>query len=253
MRDELLEFELALDSLTCEELVEHEWGRAFLSPSLPLAWDASWILIEGWEMTAEQIVAAADEGLSRFAHRTVAVREEAEGARLAREFAAMPGWEVEVTLYMRWRQESGRTPSVEVVETSLAGCEELRRQLIAAELPAGTKQVEATSEQLLEMNRRFATVGGDRWFVAPPQSPASACCLLTRDGIGQVEEVGTLAAARGRGLAQSVVLTALTASRRAGHHLTFLTAEADDWPRHLYERLGFRACGELHVLRRLPT
>ena len=52
MRDRLLDFELALDERSNEEVVEYDWGRAFLSPTLPLAWDANWVLIERAGMTA---------------------------------------------------------------------------------------------------------------------------------------------------------------------------------------------------------
>jgi ribosomal protein S18 acetylase RimI-like enzyme len=103
------------------------------------------------------------------------------------------------------------------------------------------------------MGRRTSAAGGDRWFVAPPERPASACCLLSGDGIGQVEDVGTLSSARGQGLAQAVIKAALAASRKAGHEHTFIVADADDWPRLLYEKLGFETCGVIHVLRRGPT
>jgi predicted GNAT family acetyltransferase len=59
-------------------------------------------------------------------------------------------------------------------------------------------------------------------------------------------------AARGRGLATAVVGASLAASRRAGDTTTFITADAADWPQFLYEKLGFTAVGDLHILRRRP-
>jgi ribosomal protein S18 acetylase RimI-like enzyme len=252
MRDRLLEFELALDRRANEEVVEYGWGTAFLSPALPLAWDANWVLIERSGMSAGEVVAAADESLSAYAHRAVAIREEAEGERLAPEIEAIPGWEVERNLYMLLRDpaigESG-----DAVETPLSGCEELRRELIRGEFPADTEDLEETVDQLLEMGRRTGEAGGDRWFVAPPAEPAAACCLFSDGEIGQVEDVGTLVSARGRGLARAVIRAAIAASREAGHRHTFIVADADDWPRLFYEKLGFEACGVLHVFRRAPT
>lgn len=250
MRDELLEFELALDLEVSDEVVAYDWGRAFLCPTLPLVWDLNWMLIEREGMSVEEVIAAADEALARFQHRAVAIRDEAEGVRLAEEFAEVPDWEVEATLYMVWRGETGRRAQSEVRETAHPGCEDLRRELIRSGLPPESTEPEETTEQLLEMNRRFATAGAGRWFVAPAEDPASACCLFSRDGIGQVEEVMTLPAARGRGLAQAAILSAITASREAGHRVTFLGADADDWPRLMYEKLGFETCGTMHVLRR---
>jgi GNAT superfamily N-acetyltransferase len=252
MRDELLEFELSLDLKISDEVIAHDWGRVFLCPTLPLVWDLNWMLVEREGMTADEVIAAADEALAAFDHRAVAIRGEADGARLAEEFEDVPDWEVETTIYMLWRGEAEPRATSEARETPFAGCEELRRELIHAGLSeeetGGDR--EATTEQLLEMDRRFAAASGDRWFVAPPEEPASACCLLSGDGIGQVETVGTLAAARGRGLAQATVLAAAEASREAGHRITFLSAEADDWPWRMYEKLGFEPGGTMHVLRR---
>jgi ribosomal protein S18 acetylase RimI-like enzyme len=250
MRDELLEFELALDLKISDEVVGYDWGRAFLCPTLPLVWDLNWILIEREGMAAAEVIAAADEVLADFGHRAVAIRGEADGARLAKELEGFPDWEVETTLYMTWRGESGRRATSEARETRLSTCEDLRRALILAGLPPESTEPEKTAEQLLEMDRRFAAASGDRWFVAPSEDPASACCLLSGNGIGQVEEVGTLPTARGRGLAQATVLAAIAASQEAGHRVTFLSAEADDWPRLMYEKLGFETLGAMHVLRR---
>jgi GNAT superfamily N-acetyltransferase len=253
MRDRLLEFELEIDRRSNEEVREYGWGEAFLSPALPLAWDANWALIERSGMTAEEVVAAADESLDGLAHRAIAIRDEAEGERLAPEVAAMPGWEAERNLYMLWNGEEAEGAGIEVAETPLAGCEDLRRELIREEFPANTEKREETVAQLLEMGRRTSVAAGDRWFVAPAADPSAACCLLSGAGIGQVEDVGTLSSARNRGLAKAVVRGAVAASLEAGHDHTFIVADADDWPRLFYEKLGFRPCGVLHFLRRAPT
>lgn len=253
MRDRLLDFELALDRRSNEEVIDYEWGVAFLSPALPFAWDANWALIERAGMTAAEVVAAAEESLGAYEHRAVAIRDEAEGESLAPEIEALPGWEVERNLYMDLREGSDPEASDDVLETPLAGCEDLRRELIRGEFSADTDNLEETVDQLLEMGRRTGEAGGDRWFVAPAENPTAACCLLSAGDIGQVEDVGTLAPARGQGLAQAVIRAAIAASREAGHTDTFIVADADDWPRLLYEKLGFEACGVLHVFRRAPT
>ncbi|HEX7279106.1 MAG TPA: GNAT family N-acetyltransferase [Solirubrobacterales bacterium] len=251
MRDELLEFELSLDLKISDEVVAHDWGRAFLCPTLPLVWDLNWILVEREGMSAAEVIAAAEEVMAGFDHRAVAIRGEADGVRLAAEFADIPEWEVETTIYMLWNGGGDRSPGVGVREAHLADCENLRRELIRGGLEDdGIDPTEVTG-QLLEMDRRFAAASGDRWFVAPPEEPASACCLLSGEEIGQVEEVGTLTAARGRGYAQATVLAAARASREAGHRVTFLSAEADGWPRKMYEKLGFEPGGTMHVLRRV--
>jgi predicted GNAT family acetyltransferase len=76
--------------------------------------------------------------------------------------------------------------------------------------------------------------------------------LYELDGVGQVETVGTVPQHRERGLASAVVLAAAEASRRADHELTFIVADADDWPWRLYERLGFDPIGEACSFLRKP-
>jgi GNAT superfamily N-acetyltransferase len=228
MRDRLLEFELALDERANEEVVEYDWGRAFLSPTLPLAWDANWALIERAGMTAAEVLAAGDESLAACEHRAIAIKDEAEGARLVPEIVAIPGWEAEENLYMLWRGGGDLEPNGDVLEMPLSGCEGLRRELIRGEFSPDLDKLEETADQLLEMGRRTGAAGGDRWFVAPPEQPASACCLLSGERIGQVEDVGTLSSGRGQGLAQAVIRAAIAASREAGHEHTFIVADADD-------------------------
>jgi predicted N-acetyltransferase YhbS len=253
MRDRLLDFELALDRRSNEKVVDYEWGQAFLSPALPLAWDANWALIERVGMTSAEVVAAAEESLGAYEHRAVAIRDQGEGERLAPEIEGLPGWEGERNLYMLLVEREEAEASGDVLETPLAGCEDLRRELIRAEFSADTDNLDETADQLLEMGRRTGEAGDDRWFVAPAANPAAACCLLSAGDLGQVEDVGTLAAARGQGLAQAVVRAAIAASHEAGHRHTFIVADAEDWPRLLYEKLGFEPCGTLHVFRRGPT
>jgi predicted acetyltransferase len=48
---------------------------------------------------------------------------------------------------------------------------------------------------------------------------------------------------RGRGYASALVLHTLQEARRAGCDLVFLVADAQDWPKALYRRLGFDELG----------
>jgi predicted GNAT family acetyltransferase len=59
----------------------------------------------------------------------------------------------------------------------------------------------------------------------------------------QIEGVYTLADARGRGHARTVVTHALRVAQEHGHTVIFLVADADGTVRQLYERLGFDAIG----------
>jgi hypothetical protein len=254
IRRRLLDFEIGLDRQTCDEVIEEDWGTAFLCPSLPQVWDASWLAVEQTGLSAEELIALGDRvlGGAGFEHRTLVLCEEADGERLRPQFEALPGWEVERVRYMAWRGETGRKAAVSVRETPLAEILTLRRELTRESMPA-SERLEQTLDQLQEMDRRFGEAGGDRWFVAPPDGePAAACRLLAGAGIAQVEDVGTLEPARERGLGQSVVLAALAEAGALNPELIFLSADAADWPQLIYEKLGFEAVGELHIPRKKP-
>jgi GNAT superfamily N-acetyltransferase len=255
-RDELMAFELWLDEQVCDEVHREPWGRLFLAPSAPLIWDASWVGIEEPGLSVDQIVAIADDALGGegLGHRTVCLLDQADGRRVGEEVergaANWPRWEVERTRYMLWR--GGEVDPGAAREVGLDEIVDLRRALIEDSMPDGGGGAEAV-EQLLELDRRYGEAGGDRWFVAPAEGePMSACRLLRGNGIGQVEEVVTLAAARERGYAKAIVLAAVATAQQEGDTTIFLTAEAADWPQLFYARLGFETVGEITILRRRP-
>jgi GNAT superfamily N-acetyltransferase len=256
-RDRLLAFELALDERVCDEVHRESWGQLFLTPSTPLVWDANWVGIEEIGLSVDQVVAIADDALGGegIGHRTVALLDEADGRRLGEELEAeaarWPRWEVERTHYMLWRGGKVEPPAT-VRETRLAEIADLRKALIGESTPR-EGAFAATVDQLFELNGRYGKAAGDRWFVAPADGePASACCLLRGDGIGQVEEVCTITSARGRGYAKAIVLAAIAAAQQAGDKAVFLSADAADWPQLFYARMGFETVGGLTVLRRRP-
>jgi N-acetylglutamate synthase-like GNAT family acetyltransferase len=295
-REEFLAFELTLDDQVSDEVRREDWGRAYLCPTLPLIWDANWVGIERPGLAVEEIVRIADEvlGGEGFAHRTICLLDEADGKRVAEavesDAASWPGWEVERTRYMAWREADagggeravdggdagaaggersvgdgaesggaadGRTDggSAQVVarEVEFDEAEPLRRASTAELTPRTGPDFEAVVDQLVALDRRYAERAGDRWFVAPAQGePASACRLFRADGIAQVEDVATLEAQRERGYAKAIVLAAVAAAREAGDETVFLTADAADWPQLMYAKLGFETVGELTVLRRRP-
>jgi ribosomal protein S18 acetylase RimI-like enzyme len=250
----IVEWEVEREKRIAEQVVEHDWGRTFLSPAVPLVWDANWILIEQTGMAVDEIIAAADRsiGSAGMRHRTVVAREPEDGRRLVPEFESR-GWGIEPGLRMIVRRAPDRKSEIEVAERRMDEIAELRAELVRKQLAELGVRDEDVTEQLLEWERRIGVCDGDRWFVAPANGePASACRLLAREGIGQVEDVGTLPEARGQGLARAVTLAAAEASEHDGNRLTFLAAAADDWPRLLYEKLGFDEIGCLYAFRRRP-
>ena len=236
------DFELEL-SLAAAERVEDsgDGTTAVLSPGTPLVWDANFLLVEDRGLAAAEIAARADEVLGGLGmrHRFVVTRQPALADELEAEFEKL-GWDLDRTLVMALRREADRPRSVEVEQVTAEVAEPLRLALMA-DHPWTTPEV---APQLIEFDRRMASVFRDRWFAARRDGePASACRLYQHDGVGQVEDVETLSHARNQGLARAVVLAAAQISRDDGDELTFITADATDWPLQLYERLGFDPVG----------
>jgi GNAT superfamily N-acetyltransferase len=112
----------------------------------------------------------------------------------------------------------------------------------------------AAVEHVLALDARVRVVITERAFASFAAGEVAAVAYLYSDGgdggVGQVEDVLTVPVHRGHGHARSVVLAALAASRAAGHELTFLWADEDDWPKALYAKLGFDVVGRRWRFRR---
>ncbi|MEV5768475.1 GNAT family N-acetyltransferase [Micromonospora sp. NPDC052213] len=70
--------------------------------------------------------------------------------------------------------------------------------------------------------------------------------------IAQIEDVMTSRAYTGRGYARAIMADGLRRAHAACCDLVFVVADAQDWPRHLYARLGYATVGRIHVFVR-PT
>ena len=244
-----LDFLHEVDVRAAERVVPVDGGVAVLHGQVPALWDANHLVAldpgahaaRGWARAAEAV--RREAGL---AHRMVVVPDEAEGRRLARGFARL-GWDLERHLVMVLRRPSdGAGARADVRTLPFAELEEARTAFLRSE-PWGREEV---VRQVLRRDRQLSRAVRDHGFAAFEDGRAVAFCRLLSDGdIGQVEDVATLPSHRGRGLAKAVVIAAARASRAAGHRLTFLTADADDWPQALYRRLGFDDLTVVHRFR----
>jgi GNAT superfamily N-acetyltransferase len=81
---------------------------------------------------------------------------------------------------------------------------------------------------------------------------AYGACAAAPNGVGMIEDVFTMPAARHRGVARGMIAAFVDRLRNAGCHAIFLGASADDRPKRLYARLGFRpvTLSRTWVLRR---
>jgi GNAT superfamily N-acetyltransferase len=224
----------------CDEVARTAHGTAMLTPSLPLVWQVNAIRLEDPRATFDELNAEADEVQGAFGHRKYVVYDEPLGARLAPDFKE-GGWNIFRVLIMLRRRAPERQPEP-------GGAAEVSRAVGAAALEAFRReqpfgwQDEAVRE-LAEMDARYDRVVGARDFAAPPDDPACACRLYTHNGIGQVDEVGTVEARRGQGHARAAVATAADAAAASGCEHVFRVTDAADWPQQLYRSLGFEEIG----------
>jgi ribosomal protein S18 acetylase RimI-like enzyme len=246
----LVEFELALDRDSSESVMEFDWGRLIYNPAEAAMWSSNYLEVRSTQLNAAALVALADElqGSRGIDHRDVVPVDPSHGERLVPEFDALDGWETQRSLYMLLRRPPDREalPAKEVPHAAV----EAVRRAVGEDDPNFTQ--EAVEEQLIR-GARLERLGHGRWFAAPADGPPAASCVLyERDGVAQVETVETVPEHRGQGLARAVVMAAANASREAGHELTFIVADADDWPWKLYEKLGFDRVGEFCSFLRKP-
>lgn len=210
-------------------------------------WDLNFAYVERPAARAAELAADADEALAGLGHRMLVVDEPPDATRLAAELAR-DGWTVERHIAMvagplppgrRPRQAAREVPPPDlVVPRRVAIREDGFDEATLAAIEVADRAVGAAAAE-----RAFASHAAD--------GSVAAIARLYADGvIGQIEDVHTLRRHRGRGHGQAVVLAALAASRAAGHAITFLWADEDDWPRELYRRLGFAVVGRRWRARR---
>src|SRR5581483_2937062 len=169
-------------------------------------------------------------------HRRVNLRDAGAIERLEPEFVAL-GWKPERFVLMAHRRAPDRPADAPVREVDEPTVRELWAEGIRT-FPHGKD--EALVQQILEHRRLIAEAIPTRFLVAEVDGRLVAHTeLYSLGGVGQVENVATLPEFRNRGFARALVTRAVELSREEGNELTFLVADAEDWPRGLYEKLGF--------------
>jgi ribosomal protein S18 acetylase RimI-like enzyme len=232
-----------LDELTAERLESTPFGPVVVHTRLNRVHDLNFLRAEEpGDASAQELAAEAErvQGAAGIAHRRVNIRDEAQRERLEPQFVRM-GWNPERFVLMVLRGEPDRAAEQEVLEVDEPTMRPLWAEAIRAE-PHGKD--ETLVQQILEHRRDVSVALPTRLFAAEADGKLVAHTeLYSYDGVGQVENVMTLETYRGRGLARALVLNAVAESQAAGNDLTFLVADADDWPQRLYERLGFETVG----------
>jgi ribosomal protein S18 acetylase RimI-like enzyme len=217
------------------------YGTAFFDDRVPRRWDSNYLLVEHLPEAAgvSDLVGEAEriQGSAGLRHRKFEVRDEALGARLEPGFREL-GWTVSRNVVMVLERLPDRPASDGLVrEVALDELREARAEQLRSYEWAAEPDV---ADQLHAAKRHFAELVETRFFaVVVAGRPVSWADLYLDDGTAQIEDVATLESHRGQGFASAVVLRAADEARLAGADLIFLVADDEDWPKHLYRKLGF--------------
>jgi ribosomal protein S18 acetylase RimI-like enzyme len=211
------------------------FGRAVYTDELPRRLDGNYLWIDR-EGEPEELVAEAD----RLERRLIFVPDAELGDPLAPWFERN-GWRIDRHVVMAQLREPERDGDLSLVhEVQEEDLRDARRRVLVNEpwaKPEVLEQIFAAKGLIAQrLHARFFAVLVDGGVV-------SYSDLYQDGGDAQVEDVGTLPERRGRGYASTVVLASIAAAREAGASFVFLVADANDWPKELYRRLGFDELG----------
>lgn len=213
-------------------------GLGVFDDELPLRYDSNYLLVDELPgaVSAEDLV----EEAARLDRPAIMVRDERTGERLVPGFEQL-GWRIHRGLVMAHRRPPERTGNPGLVEeVGEAALRPARREELAGQPWARP----AVVEQLLQAKLAIAGAVEARFFAVLVDGQVVSYGDLYRDGrTAQIEDVATLEEHRGRGYASALVLRALKEAGQAGCDLVFLVADAEDWPKELYRRLGFDDLG----------
>jgi GNAT superfamily N-acetyltransferase len=233
-----------LDRRASSRVEELPFGTAYLRPETPHVWSRNFVAVEvgPGDLDLDSVIETAervhaDAGLS---HRRLAFDHEASAGAAALRLQPQ-GWRPGRIVVMPHRgPDATPAPPPGGQEVDPQRLKPLKRKLL--ELDPRTRP-EDVAGQLLEGYDALGRVAGERTFACEAGGEFVASCRLYSDGAtAQIEDVGTLPPYRGRGLGNAVVLLALQEAW-AAHDFVFIEAEATDWPKDWYARVGFETAG----------
>jgi N-acetylglutamate synthase-like GNAT family acetyltransferase len=200
-------------------------GTAVRDSRVPLRHDSNYLFVER-PATAEEIVA--------------------ELRRLDLPIATIPGDELADAPQVSQRgvlmvhRGPVPEPPARATEVGREALEPIRRAYTLTQ-SWGTP---AVADQLLAAKSLIAERLTVRFFAAIEDGEIVAAADLYLDAPdAQIEDVLTVEGRRGRGHGAAVVLTAAAEAYAAGAEFVFLVADAHDWPKDWYARLGFEPIG----------
>jgi ribosomal protein S18 acetylase RimI-like enzyme len=232
-------FEELIRDRCVERVVETRFGPALFNDTLSTIWSVNVLRAERpGDATADEIAAEADRVQAELAHRRVILPP---GAAVLEDGFRRIGWKPDHFLFMVYRGGGEPADTARVEEIEPGQLRRLREEIIREWQPdADEKTVsEMHAADLLQVKAANSRIFG----IVEDDEVVSSAQLFSDGGTAQVEDVATLPAYRGRGHAKALVTRAVEEAVSGNHDFIFLVAEGDDWPKKLYNRLGFEEVG----------
>ena len=226
---------LARGDMGGTHVAESPVGRAVYTDTLPRRLDGNYLWVDR-AAVPEQLVAEA----TRLERRLIFVPDPELGDALAPWFKER-GWRIDRHLVMAQLREPERDADLSLVrEVTEPELREARQRVLVDE-PWATPEV---LDQIFAAKALIGERVRTRFFAADVDGEIVSYSDLYQDGAdAQVEDVGTVPEHRNEGHASAVVLAAIAAARAEGAEFVCLVADAHDWPKELYGRLGFDEVG----------
>jgi ribosomal protein S18 acetylase RimI-like enzyme len=228
------------------------WGTAYFNDDFPLRYDANMAVADRalGGASADDVARTLDDAYEGFRHREVEFASATDADAVAMGLAGH-GYAVERLLVMAIRREADREPDIAATEELTY--DDYRPLSLEIHARQPWSKDPAVARSMAEFRRVLFEGVGARFFGQRVDGTLAGSCELYVIGeAAQIEDVNTLEEFRGRGIARNVVLRAAQEAREAGATFIFLFADADDWPRHLYSRLGFDEVGQSRLFVRAP-
>jgi GNAT superfamily N-acetyltransferase len=241
---------IAALSESCDVVEPWEHGTVFRAPRYPSYYDLNVVWVaEPPPISVEEVVAFADLALAGLAHRLIEFAHVEDGESVRAEFERR-GWRPLRLVWMRHvpRLEQTISPGIgiQIVEVPFDAVRDLRVRWHREDFPGRDPAAFHRQAREVALNR------GARVFAALDQDVPIAFAQLEHHAPDrEISEVYVRRDRRGEGLGTAVTRAAANAAGDARD--LWISADDEDRPKRLYQRLGFRPAAKTMQFLRLPA
>jgi GNAT superfamily N-acetyltransferase len=229
------------------EIVDRVGVRFLRDRARPSVYDANHARRVGDDVEAAALLAAADELFAESDHRAVRLDPRSRAAELEAALL-LAGYACELQLLMALEGPlRGRPGRARITPVAGDAAWQVFTRLKQAEYDADGLRLPA---ETWCGHLRAKTPPVVTWLADLDGEPVGFFSALVCGGAAYLEDLYVRPDARGRGVATALVAHAVEHSRQQGAAFCALAARADDTPKDMYARMGFRPLGVTRSLLR---